>query len=264
VGVQTNGRHLAERAAELAKAGLTDVHVSLHGPTAAVHDYHTGVQGSFAALLAGVAAARAERLPVAATTVVTRSNFRELDALPPLLRAAGVDAWLLSLPHAAGRAQRWFDRVMPRLGLVLPFALRALDGARRLGLPAFVQGAPLCKLGPFARYALPDEPRAYAEVCGSCAARPGCPGVDARYLQRFSGDELRQSAAVTFESSELANYFVGPGPLSVVSDEPAPPRLRLPIAGKVERAVNEVSAAAPRKSGAELRAIFPDLFKQER
>ena len=50
VGLQTNGLGLAERAAELASAGLTDVQVSLHGAEPAVHDYHTGVAGSFARL----------------------------------------------------------------------------------------------------------------------------------------------------------------------------------------------------------------------
>src|SRR5436190_12800208 len=35
MGLQTNGARLAERAATLAQAGLTDVHISLHGATAA-------------------------------------------------------------------------------------------------------------------------------------------------------------------------------------------------------------------------------------
>src|SRR5215472_15658774 len=66
VGLQTNGRKLADRTftAGLARGGLTDVHLSIHGAEAAVHDYHTGVPGSFDECLAGLAAARSEGLDV--------------------------------------------------------------------------------------------------------------------------------------------------------------------------------------------------------
>src|SRR5581483_10521137 len=152
IGVQTNARRLAQPgyAESLARAGLGDVHVSIHGAEAAVHDYHTGVDGSFAQLVAGVAAARAAGLEVAASTVLTRSNYRVLGALPWLLKSRDVTAWLVVVPRVAGAAGPAFDRVVPRLGLALPFALHALDGARRLGLAAFIQGAPLCALGPLA------------------------------------------------------------------------------------------------------------------
>lgn len=264
VGVQTNGRHLSAQIAELARRGLTDVHVSLHAASAEAHDYHTGVDGSFVAVKSGLEATRAVGLTVAITTVVTRSNFRILAALPSLLARLGVSAWLLALPRAAGRARRSFDRVMPRLGLALPFALHALDAARRLGVPAFIQGAPLCKLGTLARHSLAEEPRAYGVVCESCAARSECSGVDPLYLTQFGGDELQACSVPPRDEDARARLFVGPGPLAL-SDEapPEPARLRLPIAGKVAPALKEVSVAAPRKSGPELRVLFPDLFKPQ-
>lgn len=100
VGVQTNGRRLAARAAELARAGLTDVHLSMHGADAAVHDYHVGVDGAFAEATAGLAAARAAGLVVVATTVLTRSNFRVLAPLPRWLAARGVAAWAIEIGRA--------------------------------------------------------------------------------------------------------------------------------------------------------------------
>jgi hypothetical protein len=234
-----------------------------------------------------VQAARAAGLDVAATTVLTRSNFRVLAALPPLLKARGVQAWLIAVPRAAGAAAEAFDRVMPRLGLALPFALHALDGARRLGLEAYVQGAPLCALGPFAERALADEPRAFAEVCEGCPARAGCPGVDARYLARFGGDELaprdppaqtgmdvhsasgRSSPGGMNVHSDMAAIFVGVGevaPAAEIADgmnvHSAPAgRVSQPLAGKVQPALREVSPAQAKKSGEALREIFPDLFK---
>ena len=73
VGLQTNGRRLAEPglAAQLAGAGLTDVHLSIHGAESAVHDYHTGVPGSFAEVLGALTAARANGLTVVMATVLT-------------------------------------------------------------------------------------------------------------------------------------------------------------------------------------------------
>jgi hypothetical protein len=258
-GVQTNGSKLAERAAELVGLGIRDVHVSIHGAEAAIHDYHTGREGSFQELMAGIAAARAEGMMVVAATVLTRSNFRGLDALARLVHSKGIVAWSMVVPHVAGRAEKSFDRVVPRLAMALPFALHAAALAQRLGLPVFLDGAPLCLLGPFAPLSLPPLARAYAEVCGSCPARESCPGVDGRYLSRFEGDELSAREAVTLSTHPLQELFVGAGELAAAA--PVEKRLHLPVAGKVTPAAAEVSASAPKKTGEALREIFPALFE---
>jgi len=269
IGMQTNGHRLAALAPVLAAAGLTDVHVSLHGAEAAHHDHHTGRPGSFEAVWEGVAAARAQGLRVVVTTVLTRSNFRVLAPLPLLLRSRGIDAWHVAVPLARGRADDGFDRVVPRLALALPFALHALDASRRLGLPAFVSGAPLCLLGPFAARSLDvDAPgsRGFHATCEECGARAACPGVDPLYLARFDGDELRPRADVPRGASDepWAALFVGPGELAPPRDGPvhAPARasrVHLPMLGRTNRAVNEASTRTTR-TGESLRALFPDLF----
>lgn len=281
IGIQTNGRRLADvaLAQRLVGAGLTDVHLSIHAATAPAHDYHTGAAGSFQALGAGMAAVRALGATVVATTVLTRSSFRGLGELPALLAARGVAAWQIAVPVVAGAAAQGFDRVVPRLGLALPFALHALDVAGKRGLPAFISGAPLCALGPFAARALPPEldgPRSFAAVCGGCEARPGCPGVDAAYLARWNGDELApRPPPVVGPVSALARLFVGVGDRAPVLVPPAQatfasptgvrPRRGLPVLDgaplrKAEPARGEVAPSAPRKSGEALRELFPDLF----
>lgn len=218
IGLQTNGRRLADGActAALAAAGLTDVHLSLHGADAPLHDYHAGVEGAFDKALLALGAARTQRLDAVVTTVVTRSNFRHLAPLPRLLKGAGVSAWSLAFPRAAGAAAAAFDRLMPRLALATPFVLHALDLALKAGLPAFVQGAPACLLGPFATRLLPEPPRAFGAACTGCAARAGCPGVDPAYLRRFGGDELRsRDAFAPVPGHEaLRRMFVGTGELA--------------------------------------------------
>jgi hypothetical protein len=270
VGLQTNGRRLKDSAwtRALVEAGLTDVHVTVLGAEAAVHDYHTGVDGSLAELLAGVAAVRAHALPVVATTVLTRSNYRVLSALPSLLASRGVAAWQVTTTQTAGRAVAGFDRLAPRLALALPYALHAVASAHRLGLRAGVSGVPLCLLGPVAAHAGPGAPRTFAPPCEACPARASCPGVDATYLARFGADELVALSAPPpspATADALTRCFTGPGELAWparvdVPEPPAAARARLGDLGKGTPAVAEV-AGPPKKSGEALRGIFPSLFE---
>jgi hypothetical protein len=270
VGVQTNGRVLSApgRLEALARAGLTDVHLSIHGPDARVHDWHTGAPGSFDASLRTLATARASGLRAVVVTVLTRSSFRVLAAMPRLLASRGVAAWCIDVPRWRGRAQTDADRVVPRLALALPFALHALDAAEALGLPAFVRGAPSCLLGPFASRALGDEPRGFADVCAACPSRDTCAGVDAPYLARFGAGELAPCPVVprAKRHAELAPLFVGPGEMALLREDlavPSPPeraRVALPVLGRPAPAHAEVPASAPKQTGDALRAILPDLF----
>ncbi len=275
VGLQTHGRGLAraDAARALADAGLTDGHLSIPGGVAAPHDYHTGVEGSFAAALAALAAARAAGLDVVVAPVLTRSNARGLGDLARLLAARGASAWCVAVPRVHGRALELFDRVVPRLGIATPFALHAIQLAGSLRLPAFVRGAPSCVLGPFARRALRDEPRAYADACGACPARPECPGVEPEYLARFVGDELSPCAAVPRDPvPAIARAVVGPGELAPkvarpIPEPPARARVALPMLGphapKVRPARAEVPRTAEKKTGEALRVLFKDLFEPD-
>lgn len=269
VGLQTNARRLSDVALveQLTSAGLTDLHVTVLGAEPAVHDFHTGAEGSFRELVAGVAAVRARGVPVVATTVLTRSNYRVLNALPPLLASLSVTAWQVTTPLVAGRAVKAMDPVVPRLALAMPYALHALAAAQKLGLRAVVSGAPWCLLGPFGTLTIPSAPRAFAPPCEACPVRDRCPGVDAPYLARFGHDELAPltSAPVAAPLDATTRLFTGPGDTWVPTnlDVPAPPsmvRAGIPSLGKGTPAAAEVSGPV-RKSGEALKTIFPELFK---
>lgn len=264
VGVQTNGRRLARSLPLLRDAGLTDLHLSLHGGSAAAHDYHTGVPGSFVSVVAALSAARALDLDVVILTVLTRSNARGLAELAQLLASRRASAWCITVPRVRGRASELFDRVVPRLGVAMPFALHAMQVAESLQLPVFVRGAPLCVLGPFARRAIAEQPRAFGGACDGCSARPSCAGVEPEYLARFEGDELSPRDAVEGTTHAVARMFVGPGALAAPRVEAvARPRVALPMVGKVKPAHAEVARNVEKKSGAALREIFRDLYKED-
>jgi len=274
IGVQTNGSGLDDprRLHALAAAGLSHLHLSVHGERA-VHDYHTGVFGSFDRVGRVAAAARAAGMELVVNTVLTRSSFRTLDALVPHLVTLRVAAWCVSVPVVAGRAESGFDRLVPRLGLALPFALRALALARGHGIAVYIAGAPLCLLGPFGADALEVEPRAFVSACDACRARAVCPGVDAAYLERFDGDELAPRATLAQPAPARAEWswahaFPGVGRVAPArrapAAEPSPARARraLPMLGRGQPARAEVARGTEKRTGAALRGLFPTLFEQ--
>lgn len=217
VGLQTNGGALAADGvlATLAEAGLTDLHVSLHGATAAPHDHVVGRAGAFDQLLASIGSATSAGLDVVATTVVVRSNYRNLQELPRLLLALRIRGWQVAFPVGAGRAGALVDSVVPRLAMALPFALMAVDQAAKAGLPTWVSGVPACLLGPFAAKRLPGRSSGvFGTACEGCPSRSHCTGIDAGYVARFGTAEVvaREVAAPKPENETFARMFVGEGP----------------------------------------------------
>lgn len=136
--LQTNGRLLSipGRAAALAAAGLSAVDLSLHGDGAALHDYNTGVPGSFDEACAGARSARAAALGLGITVVVTKSNLRHLTGVVRLAHRLGATAVRLAPAQAHGRAFAAAPRVLPAPSLARPHVAAALRLAAELGLGA--------------------------------------------------------------------------------------------------------------------------------
>ena len=137
---------------------------------------------------------RAGSLEVHIRTRVARSNFRSLGAIAEQLAAIGARSWTLELPELehAEAPPEGVAHAAGRLSLTLPWALRALSGARKRGIDVALRGAPMCLMGPLATLAVvPDAERAFAEgPCTPCAVRSQCSGVSATYLDRFGASEL--------------------------------------------------------------------------
>lgn len=218
---------LATRAGaeSLAGAGVTDVHLALHGTAARVHEYVAG-EGSFAATVAAVSHARAAGMTVVVSSALTRSTARSLGELPRWLVAQGAAGWLVEVPRVGEVRAKGFDAVYPRLALAMPYALHALEAARRMALLAWVRGAPRCLLGPYAPRALAEAPRAYGVRCEGCPTRGRCGGVDAAYLARFAGDELspgrprtEPDPMVGLREAAVARMFAVPFAVAALTEE---------------------------------------------
>jgi organic radical activating enzyme len=193
IGLQTNGRRLAYRSYTelLVNAGLTHVDVSLHGPTAAVHEFHTTVEGSFQQTVTGVRRARAAGLDAAITSVVTRSNVHLMPALAGVVAALDVRQWRLILAQHVGRVVEDAQRIVPRWTT----AARYLTDAHRLASASacrmVVTGLPPCLAPTLPRQVDPDLPVQLSMRCRGCAARASCPGVGPGYLALYGDRELR-------------------------------------------------------------------------
>jgi cyclic pyranopterin phosphate synthase len=141
VTVQTNGRRLAYAAyARELRASSAALHldVSLHGSTAPMHDWHTATADSFTQTVRGLRHARAERIPVAVTTVVTRSNYRHLAEIVRVAHALGAHAVRFAALATVGRALDGRSMLVPAPELVAPHLHRAQADAARLGVAVLV------------------------------------------------------------------------------------------------------------------------------
>lgn len=169
--------------------------LAIHGPTAPAHELHTGQPGDFERVMRALADARARGRRVLVASLLTRSSCRSLLALVDRLVAYDVAGWAIVWPGAEPPIRPEVSRIVPRLGIAVPHALRAVQRAQRRGLAVVLVGVPLCTLGPFAAQRLPPEATAgrgvHPEVCTACSARAQCPGVDRGYLDRFGPEELR-------------------------------------------------------------------------
>lgn len=222
VAVQSNGRRLAYRAyaATLARAGARVLEVSLHGAEAGIHEHHTRVPGSFDQTLAGIVAARSVGLEVGVTAVVTRSNFRNLEALVWRVAGLGVDRLHLARAYAAGEALDLLPRVVPRLELAGPRMLEACAVARSLGLGAVTSGLPRCVPGGAPTPGLAPWPCAAGartagplpRPCRRCVCVGICPGVEPPYLERYGDSELKARSGCPGGAEPAGWSFVGLGP----------------------------------------------------
>lgn len=143
--VQTNGRRLAypDYTRELSHAGggRLVLDVSLHGSEPTMHDWHTGVEGSFQQTLRGVTHARAAGVPFVVSVVVTRCNMRHVVEIVRVAHHVGARALRFTPVEPLGRAASPRAPLTPPGAMLEPRLRAALREASRLGLAMSVGGA---------------------------------------------------------------------------------------------------------------------------
>ncbi len=244
VSLITNGRTLArgDLIGRLVAAGLDDLHVSIHGHEAAIHDGITRREGSFAQAVAGLDAALALRdtatLRVTAHSTISALN---VDALPQMVRFfldRGVDHYGLNGLFMDGLAVENHALLAVPYPAIAAALSRALAGPVR---PVSVSDIPPCQLlRRIPRWALglredfhmavdaeagtptPTEAASqvrrftYGAPCASCALRAQCDGVADAYIDAFGWEAYQPVTAEeldgpsTFASREQLEALLAP------------------------------------------------------
>jgi MoaA/NifB/PqqE/SkfB family radical SAM enzyme len=200
ISVVTNGRRASyfDYARSLASSGVDEVLVSLHAPTAGLHDSLTHAPGSFEQTVAGIAnvlRAMPSAEDVAVNTTVVVDNVSQLEELAAALLRWGVRRWNLQVVTPFGRAT---GEMRPDEATLRAHLLPLLDGLRpklRVQLincpPCFVPGHERAAAVDFAKaerdmvfvgeagenlQAFLSRRRRHTERCAECLYALLCPG----------------------------------------------------------------------------------------
>ena len=192
VGLQTNGRRLAYASycGSLEEAGLTDVDIALHGSRAAMHDYHTRVEGSFKQTISGIREVVRSGLELCVSTTLTRSNYRHLLEILEVLAHLKVESWHLSAVYPAGRADEDFSSLAPAFSMLRPHLEALLIRASDLGIEVLTSGVPTC-IAPTNKSDAKWGRGVYGSPCQGCTVQDACPGLSEDYIHAFGWEECK-------------------------------------------------------------------------
>lgn len=234
--IVTHGMHLARRArAEaLAKAGLHDCLVSIHGVGEMARQIHGQGRDNFERQMRGLQNLTELGIPFRFNVTLIRDNIEQLPAIAELAVTLGarVVNFLTFNPYF-----EWEDEVkipfQARHSEIAPNLMKAIDICDAGHVEANVRYMPLCQLPNYEShihtgYQLPYDPHEWdynswydcghegspdrawymdasirqqrrhryqhADECAGCAAKGICDGFHAQYLARWGGSEARPFA----------------------------------------------------------------------
>lgn len=241
VDVETNATRVdAERARELAEAGLARALVNLAGAGPWL-DEVTRDPGGFDATLRGIDALLAAGVEVDVQAALVRSTAERAHELPAMLRerfGSGVRTLLLVVPTSSPDAGELLD--YDAAGAAIR---RIEESARRAALPLKLapgSGPPPCVHGGDPRVAhlysmtpgaAPRADHVHPEVCAGCAMRDRCPGLPHALVAR-SG--LPRMTPITSDRARRRLSLISTVEEQVARELVQPSRSRDPEHGDVD------------------------------
>lgn len=150
VNLITNGTLIdAEKADELADAGLNSAQLSMESPEEGVHDALTQVEGSWRATLAAVALLKDRGISVHTNTTLNRANVDSASALPEFVRSLGLERFSVNLVIPAGSSQQPASGINLRYTEIPEFVLILKREAARNGVEfMWYSPTPTCIFNP--------------------------------------------------------------------------------------------------------------------
>jgi len=154
IQLQSNGRMFSymKFCEGIVEAGGNEFALSIHGPTAEIHDFLTRVPGSFEQTVQGIKNLRSLDQHILTNSVVTKSNYLHLPELAHFLVGLGVDQLQMAFVHAVGNADKNFDYIVPRKSLAAPYIKRALQIGLDAGIKVMAEDMPYCFMKGYESY----------------------------------------------------------------------------------------------------------------
>lgn len=154
VHIQSNGRRFfyPDFCKRMVDSGVLNFTLAIHGHNQKVHDYLTGVKGSFTQTLFGIKNLVKLGVNVFTNTVITKTNYQYLPNLADLCIELGVKEYQLSFPHILGSALENQEEIIPRKSEVAPYLYKAINKGRLSNSLPKTEAIPYCFLNNFIQY----------------------------------------------------------------------------------------------------------------
>ena len=243
IAMATNGRMYSLKgfAKKILQAGLNSIIFSIHGHTAKLHDSLTQVPGSFEQLKKGVENVREIirelnlQVHIGSNTCVMKKNYRYLPQIGKYIRSLGIDnSEFIFVDPTYGAAFDFFDKIVPKISQVAPFAHKLLDIGKKEQLPHWhIRYVPLCYFQDYlgqiselqevqtfhTEHLAPDfyNPnaeegrkkigRAKTKRCQGCKLYNWCEGIWKVYLKHYGDKELKPVKHLTEEQIKALNSY---------------------------------------------------------
>ncbi|MFX1277562.1 MAG: radical SAM protein [Promethearchaeota archaeon] len=105
LSIVTNGLNLNKQIEKIKKLNPECTCLSLDGGSPKIHDYLRGVKGAFQKTIDGIKLLKKKEVPVSVITTVSKTNFKELDAIKNILLDQNI-AWQIQIALPIGRFPR--------------------------------------------------------------------------------------------------------------------------------------------------------------
>lgn len=151
VVIQSNGRMFFYKdfCKEIIRAGADKFHISLHGHNAKLHDYLTGVKGSFEQTTNGIRNILSFGKILSTNTVINKLNYRLLPQIATLLIKIGVWQYQFAFPHILGRAYENWQKIVPRKSDVISYVRKGIKVGKKKRKMVQVEAIPYCFLAGY-------------------------------------------------------------------------------------------------------------------
>ena len=192
--LSTNCRRFADAslALRLKNLGLTSVYTSVHGHTPELLESITGAPGSFNEIMTGIQNLISAGVAVETNTTICSLNYPQLPQIARFICGRFPKIFRSRFSYLYLKNNENLKHLLVPLDEARLHLEAALDIIREAGKDYLVEKGPRC-LAPhyenfFKAESFVSEINQKPEVCGNCqyANSPGCVGVSAQYLERFS------------------------------------------------------------------------------